>query len=207
MDIAIILTMTLSLFFILDPFASLPVFMSVTKGLEPKVIKSYANRAVLVAGILLFVFMFVGPDLMKIFNVTMESFRVAGGIILMMMAVEIVFGLRLSKMSDEKGAAWVIVATPILTGPGVITAAVLFSNQYGIAEVMIAGLIALSATWVLLRCTPVIMKYIGEQAMGVVSKVIGLLIAAMAVEYVFRGTFEWIQLYGNEIATAVLLLF
>uniref|UniRef100_UPI0037DD2AD2 MarC family protein n=1 Tax=Candidatus Methanarcanum hacksteinii TaxID=2911857 RepID=UPI0037DD2AD2 len=143
MDVGIILSLTVSLFLILDPFASLPMFINITKDLDERTMKSYANKAIVVAAILLYVFMFIGNDLMDIFGVSMDSFRVAGGIIFLMMAIELVFGLKLSKMDDEKGAKWAIIASPILTGPGVITTAILFSDQQGILTVMIAGTIAL----------------------------------------------------------------
>ncbi len=206
MDVAIIITLSVSLFFILDPFASLPVFLSITKGLDDKVIKSYANKSILVAAILLFVFMFVGPNLMDIFGTTMESFRVAGGLILILMSMEIIFGLNMYKLGGEKGAAWIIIATPILTGPGVITASVIFSNEYGILPVIVAGIIALTFVWMVLRGAPIIMKYVGEHTINILSKIIGLLIAAMGVEYVFRGTLEWIQNYGSEALSTIIPL-
>lgn len=198
------ITLTVALFFILDPFASLPVFISVTKNLDQKEIKAYANKAVLVAAILLFVFVFVGSDLMGIFGVTMDSFRVAGGAVLFMMSIELIFGLKLAKMDDEKGAAWVIIATPILTGPGVITTAVLFSAQYGAAIVLIAGVIALLLTWIILRSATVIMKFVGEQVIGILSKIIGLLIAAMAVEYIFGGALAWFNNNSVELISLAL---
>ena len=193
MDVGIILSLTVSLFLILDPFASLPMFINITKDLDERTMKSYANKAIVVAAILLYVFMFIGNDLMDIFGVSMDSFRVAGGIIFLMMAIELVFGLNLSKMDDEKGAKWAIIASPILTGPGVITTAILFSDQQGILTVMIAGTIALLITWVILRCSPIIMKYVGEQALGIVTKIIGLFIAAMGVESIFSGSLGWFQ--------------
>lgn len=193
MDVGIILSLTVSLFFILDPFASLPMFINITKDLDERTMKSYANKAIVVAAILLYVFMFIGNDLMDIFGVSMDSFRVAGGIIFLMMAIELVFGLKLSKMDDEKGAKWAIIASPILTGPGVITTAILFSDQQGILTVMIAGTIALLLTWVILRCSPIIMRYVGEQALGIVTKIIGLFIAAMGVESIFSGSLGWFQ--------------
>ena len=193
MDVGIILSLTVSLFLILDPFASLPMFINITKDLDERTMKSYANKAIVVAAILLYVFMFIGNDLMDIFGVSMDSFRVAGGIIFLMMAIELVFGLNLSKMDDEKGAKWAIIASPILTGPGVITTAILFSDQQGILTVMIAGTIALLLTWVILRCSPIIMKHVGEQALGIVTKIIGLFIAAMGVESIFSGSLGWFQ--------------
>ncbi len=199
MDIGIVLSLTVSLFFILDPFASVPMFINITKGLEEREVKAYADKATLVAAILLFVFMFIGEDLMGIFGVTMDSFRVAGGIIFLMMAIELVFGLSLSKMDDEKGAKWAIIASPILTGPGVITTAILFSSHYGYLTVMVAGTLALIITWVILRNSSIIMRYVGEQALGIMTKIIGLFIAAMGVESIFAGSLGWFQTNMSDV--------
>ncbi len=191
MDPLSILTLSVTLFMILDPFASLPMFISITKGLDGRTIKSYANKAILVAAILLFVFMLIGPELMSVFDVSMSSFKVAGGIIFLMMAIELVFGLKLSQISDDSGAKWAIIASPVLTGPGVITTAIIYSQQYGMETVAVAGIIALIATWAILRMSSSLMKAVGEQALGVVTRIIGLFIAAMGVESIFSGSLSW----------------
>ncbi len=192
MDIHALLMLTASMFFILNPFASLPIFVSTTKDVDPSVMKSYANKAVLVAAILLFVFVFIGQDLMGFFGVTMDSFRTAGGLVLILMGIEIVFGIKLSQDASEKGAPWVIIATPILSGPGIITAAILFSEQYGLIPVIVSSIIALIITWVLLRLSPTIVRYIGIQPLEIVSKIIGLLLTAMGVEYILKGVTSWL---------------
>ena len=191
MDPLGILTLSVTLFMILDPFASLPMFISMTKGLDGRTVKSYANKAILVAAILLFVFMLIGPELMSVFDVSMSSFKVAGGIIFLMMAIELVFGLKLSQISDDSGAKWAIIASPVLTGPGVITTAIIYSQQYGMDTVAVAGVIALIATWAILRMSSSLMKAVGEQALGVVTRIIGLFIAAMGVESIFSGSLSW----------------
>lgn len=191
MDPLGILTLSVTLFMILDPFASLPMFISMTKGLDGRTVKSYANKAILVAAILLFVFMLMGPKLMSVFDVSMSSFKVAGGIIFLMMAIELVFGLKLSQISDDSGAKWAIIASPVLTGPGVITTAIIYSHQYGMDTVAVAGVIALIATWAILRMSSSLMKAVGEQALGVVTRIIGLFIAAMGVESIFSGSLSW----------------
>ena len=196
MDLEIIAMLTLSLFLIYNPFASLPIFISVSKGKEEDVIKSYANKAIIVAGVLLAVFVIIGPFLMDIFHVTMNSFRVAGGLVLLLMSVETIFGMKLWK-GGESDAAWVIVATPILTGPGVITTAVLFSDQYGMLPVLLAGIVSLALTWVILRNSARVMKAAGDQSINIMSKIVGLLIAAMAVEYIFSGTIGWFEARGS----------
>ena len=190
MDPSAIITLSISLFLILDPFASVPMFINITNGLDNRTIKTYADKAI-VAAILLFMFILIGDKLMDIFGVTMDSFRVAGGIIFLMMAVELVFGLKLSKIDDQKGAKWAIIASPILTGPGVITTAILISSKYGIATVMVASTIALVTTWVILRESDLIMRLVGEQALSILTKIIGLFIAAMGVESIFSGSLGW----------------
>ena len=187
MDIGIVLSMIISLFLILDPFASLPMFLSITKDLDEKTVRSYANKAVLVATVLLIVFIFFGQDIMGLFGVTMDSFRVAGGIIFLMMAIELVFGFKLSHSEGEKGAAWAVIASPVLTGPGVITAAVLLSTENGLVPVLVASIAALALTWVILRMSSKIMHVVGEQALSIFTKVIGLFIASMGVQSIFAG--------------------
>ena len=191
MDPSAIITLSISLFLILDPFASVPMFINITNGLDNRTIKIYADKAIVVAAILLFMFILIGDKLMDIFGVTMDSFRVAGGIIFLMMAVELVFGLKLSKIDDQKGAKWAIIASPILTGPGVITTAILISSKYGIATVMVASTIALVTTWVILRESDLIMRLVGEQALSILTKIIGLFIAAMGVESIFSESLGW----------------
>ena len=198
-DIMALASVTLSIFLVMNPFSSIPTFLSITNGVDGDTMRRYANRAVVVAGVLLFVFVFIGSPLMSIFGVTMESFRVAGGIILIMMGAELVFGLKLNKVENEEDAPWIIVATPIMTGPGVITAAILFTQGYGYALVVLAGVIALAATWALLRIAPSIVKVVGINALNITSKIVGLLLTALGVEYMLQGANEWVAMYWGGI--------
>ena len=207
MDLSIIVSMTISLFLILDPFASLPMFISVTQGLDEKTVRTYANNSVLVAAILLLIFLFFGETLMGLFGVTMDTFRVAGGIIFLMMAIELVFGLKLTKQDGSKGAAWAVIASPVLTGPGVITAAIIFSSENGLLPAMIAGIVALLITWVILRASTRIMRVVGEQAMSICTKIIGLFIAAMGVQSIFTGTLNWFEINFNTVSSIMMMLF
>ena len=207
MDPTVIISMTISLFLILDPFASLPMFISVTEGLNEKTVSKYANYSILVAAILLIVFLFFGDDLMELFGVTMDTFRVAGGIIFLMMAIELVFGLKLTKQAGSKGAAWAVIASPVLTGPGVITAAIIFSSENGELATIIASIVALAITWVILRMSNRIMKLVGEQAIGIFTKIFGLFIATMGVQSIFTGTLNWFESNIASVASTVAMMF
>ena len=179
------------LFFIFDPFASLPIFICMTKGFDDKEKLKSANNAVFVAGLLFVIFTVLGTNLLSVFGVSVDSFRVAGGIVLILMAVEIIFGFKLTKQ-DNSSVAWVIIATPILTGPGVITTAILLTANVGIFTTLIAGVISLAVTWGLLRNAVHIVRRVGDNVIEIFSKIIGLLIAAVAVEYVLRGVTDWL---------------
>ncbi|QLH74057.1 MAG: MarC family protein [Methanomassiliicoccales archaeon] len=186
------------LFFIFDPFASLPIFISLTHDQKEDQMTMSANRAILVAGMLFVIFAFVGQQILDIFSISTDGFRIAGGIVLLMMAVEVVFGLELTK--QKKGdVAWVIIATPVLTGPGVISTAILLVNIYDLPTVLLAGAFALVLTWILLRNAVFIVKMIGQTAIDVLSRIIGMIIAALAVEYIMSGAIDYIANYAPSV--------
>ena len=193
MDIVTIISLTITLFMILNPFSSLPVFINITRGLGEKEVISYANKAVVVATILLFFFLFTGGFLLNIFGVTLSSFQVAGGIILLMMSLELVLGSGRPKACDTSGAKWAVIASPVLTGPGMISATIIYSAEFGMVQVMIAGAMALFLTWVILAASPKITKLVGEQTLEIVTKIMGLFVAARAVESIFTGSMTWLS--------------
>jgi len=179
------------LFFIFDPFASVPMFIAMTKGLDENALVSSANRAVLVAALLFVIFVLIGQPILDLFGITTSGFRVAGGLVLLLMAMEIVFGLNLIRSSDQN-VAWVIIATPILSGPGVITTAIILATELGPITVLIAGSFSLVLTWVLMRNAHRVVKIVGAQVIDIFSKVVGLFIAAVGIEYIFGGAIQWI---------------
>ena len=146
----------------------------------------------LVAALLFLIFAVVGTNLLDAFGITLDGFRIAGGIVLLLMALEIIFSLSLTK-SQDTDVAWVIIATPILTGPGVIATGILLVAKYDLPTTLLAGVFSLFITWVLLRNARFIVKMIGNQAIEIFSKIIGLLIAAMAVEFVMGGAIDYVH--------------
>ena len=183
---------TTLLFFIFDPFATVPMFITLTKGQSPKEQASSANKSVLVSGILFAVFALIGAQLLDLFSITTNAFRIAGGIVLLLMGLEIIFSLQLSKKEDTS-VAWVIIATPLLSGPGVITTAILLVSQYGHFTVLVAGIISLAITWGIMRNSLLISQKVGDNAIEVFSKIIGLLLAAIAVEFIMRGSVDYVM--------------
>ena len=191
------------LFFIFDPFASVPMFIALTKGLDDRALISSANCAVLVAALLFSIFVLIGQPLLSLSGITAEGFRVAGGLVLLLMAMEIVFGLNLIRSGDQN-VAWVIIATPILSGPGVISTAIILSSQFGPLTILLAGSFSLIITWVLMRNAHRVVKILGTTIIEVFSKVVGLLIAAIGIEYILGGITAWLSTHGAGLAITVL---
>ncbi len=162
------------LFFIFDPFASLPIFICLTKNYDDKEKMRSANRAIIVAAILFIIFTLIGTNLLAVFGISIDAFRIAGGLVLILMATEIIFGFSLTKQGATD-VAWVIVATPILTGPGVIATSILLVNIVGVPVTLFAGVVALAITWGLLRNSVLIVRKVGQNVIEIFSKIIGLL--------------------------------
>ena len=182
---------TTLLFFIFDPFAAVPMFITLTRDQTQKEQMVSANKAVLMAGILFVIFALIGTELLALFSISVDAFRIAGGIVLLLMAMEIIFSLQMSK-KEETSVAWVIIATPLLSGPGVITTAILLVDLYGHFTVLIAGVISLAITWGIMRNSLFISQKVGNNAIDVFSKIIGMLLAAMAVEFIMRGSVDYV---------------
>lgn len=182
---------TTLLFFIFDPFATVPMFITLTRDQTEKEQMVSANKAVLVAGILFVIFALIGTELLALFSISVDAFRIAGGIVLLLMAMEIIFSLQMSK-KEETSVAWVIIATPLLSGPGVITTAILLVHLYGHFTVLIAGVISLAITWGIMRNSLIISQKVGNNAIDVFSKIIGMLLAAIAVEFIMRGSVDYV---------------
>ena len=181
------------------------MFIAMTTGLDEKSLVSSANRAVLVAALLFIIFVLIGQPLLDLFGITAEGFKVAGGLVLLLMALEIIFGLNLIRSGDQN-VAWVIIATPILSGPGVITTAIILTAQLGPIIVLIAGSVSLIITWVLMRNARYVVKLVGIQIIDVFSKVVGLFIAAVGIEYIFGGATQWLANHGASLIVAILTI-
>jgi len=193
------------LFFIFDPFASLPIFISLTKHMDDEEKKRSARNAIFVAAVLFVIFTLLGKWILELFGISLDAFRIAGGLILLMMAIEIIFSLSFTKGSDKDNVAWVIIATPILTGPGVISTAIILTASVGAFTTIIAGVISLAITWGMLRNSIYIVNKVGANAIDIFSKIIGMLLAALAVEFMLQGATDWLM-NNNFISIAATMI-
>ncbi len=180
----------LTLLVIMNPIGNLPIFISLTKGTSARNMKRNANKAILVASILLFVFLFLGKSIFNFFNISLSSFEIAGGIVLVILGVQYVLGIKFKK-EDVKGddVAYVPIGTPLLTGPGVITIVIVLVSQYGLFITYIAAFMTLFSTWVILYFADVIYKVLGEHWSQAITRIVGLILVAIAVQFIITGVY------------------
>lgn len=173
---------------IMDPFSSIPVFMSLTRAFSAEQRARAADEAAVVALIPVIAFAAFGNAVLSFMGISMSSFKIAGGVVLGILGIQLVLGTqeKTKRVGDYKSAA-VIVAVPLITGPAVITSAVLFSNQLGVVATVLAALCALTVVWLALRASNYLHKLLGDEGIAVASKLMGLLLAAIAVEMIRSG--------------------
>ena len=185
-----------ALFIILDPLLSVPIFAAMTKGLAPREIHKQAFVAVAVAGGLMYIFLFFNTTIFTILGLNMPSFQIAGGILLFILGMQEALGVDVGKCKDHSAtAAGVVIGTPLLCGPGTITTVMLLSNNYGILIPLVAITMALLGTWLILYYAEVIQRILGEVVTDIMGKVLGMLVAAIAVKIISSGVMALVVIH------------
>lgn len=176
----------ISLFIIMSPFSSIPVFLAVTRNTRRKL--KPASQAIGVASITLFTFLFLGHEIMTIFSISFFSLKIAGGVVLTILGIELILGTSFIKVEGEDySPAISLIGTPLLTGPGVIVSTMIFTQEYGYIVTIIAAVISLTASWLILLCSEYIDRVVGDFWRETVSRVTGFLLVAVAVEFIVSG--------------------
>ena len=178
---------TLALFIILDPLLSVPIFVNMTKGKSTREISREAAIATGVAGVLMFLFLFGNFVIFETLGINIATFQVAGGILLFLLGMQETMGITIGTVRPRESPASVIIGTPLLCGPGTITTVLILSKQFGIPLVALASAISLVATWLVLRYATLIQRLLGETVTDVMGKVLGMLVAAIAVKIIVSG--------------------
>lgn len=188
-----------ALFIILDPLLSVPIFTSMTEGQSSAEINRQALIAVVVAGFLMYLFLFFNFFIFETLGITIASFQVAGGILLFLLGMQMALGIDFGRSKDHpRTAAGVVIGTPLLCGPGTITTVLLLSEQYGTLVTALAIAFTLAATFIVLRFSSQIQQLLGECVTEILAKILGMLVAAIAVSIIAAGIFGILEDYGTR---------
>ena len=139
---------------------------------------------------LLLAFTFGGTWFLLFFRITVDDLRIAGGLLLIVIALSIVLSGRVTaEPTVSSGTGIVPLASPLLVGPGAITAAVVLVGTVGMLIAALSVVLAFAVTWITLRFTTLIYRILGESGSDIIARILGIILAAIAVVYVREGIF------------------
>ena len=184
-------------FVVIDPIGTTPLFLVVTKGLNAKDKNKVAFEGVLIATIVLLFFAFFGNYVLKYLGISFPAFTIAGGVILFLIALEMLFDIRSERkkrsINDKRDKISIFpIAIPLLAGPAAITSVILtISQAEGSYSLLISNIICLVSvmfvSFVILRVFTKFQKFINEKIINIFSRVIGIILAALSIQYILDG--------------------
>jgi multiple antibiotic resistance protein len=191
----------ITLFVVIDPPGCAPIYAGLTKGASAQQARSMALRATMIASIILLIFALFGQELLGALHIELNSFRIAGGLMLFCIAFDMVFEKRTQRRESraEKIAATPEIedvsvfpmAMPMLAGPGAIAAIMLLMNEAEGWSEMAEVLAALAAVLVITAASLVaagpLIRLLGDKVEAVITRLLGVLLAALAAQYVIDG--------------------
>ncbi|MGO4255470.1 MarC family protein [Marmoricola sp. RAF53] len=189
MDWVLFTSVFVTLFVIMDPPGTIPIFLSLTGGRSPQAARRLAWQAVAVSFSVIAVFAFFGQRILEYLHISLPALQGAGGLLLLLVALELLTGNETEPTAaQETNVALVPLGTPLLAGPGAIVATMVFSKQVdGFDEfaAVALGVVAVHiAIWLAMRFSLPILRVIREGGVMLVTRIAGLLLSAIAVQMV-----------------------
>jgi multiple antibiotic resistance protein len=176
------------LLIILDPLGLLPLVITFTRQLTDYERRQVLVKITLTALLLMIFFAVAGTAVLRLFHISLDDMRIAGGLLLLIIALRIVTeGHFLGSSSSTGGLSVVPLASPLLVGPGAIAAAVVQVRLYGLPITLLAIIISFLICLLVLYYTSGIYRVLGESGSDVISRIMGILLAAIAVNYIREG--------------------
>ena len=197
MDSAVLITAFATLFVVIDPPGLVPLFIALTQGMSNERRRAMATRACIIATVLLTVFGLFGEAVLGFIGISMSAFRIAGGILLFLTALDMLFERRTKRREDQKSdpdhdPSVFPLATPLIAGPGAIASMILLVGQSGPGwvgtlwvMVLLWGMILV--TWAFLLAAPPLERMLGRTGTIVITRLLGMLLAALSVQFVIDG--------------------
>lgn len=196
MDLAPYITAFVTLFVIVDPVGLAPLFVALTAGMDPRHRRAIAVRAVLIGTVLLTLFGLLGEALLNVVGISMPAFRIAGGILLFLTALDMLFERRKKRREDQATHAddpsVFPLATPLIAGPGALASMILLTGERPgdwtwIAAVHGVMAAVMAVTFLFFLASGLLERALGATGINVVTRLLGMLLAALSVQFVLDG--------------------
>jgi multiple antibiotic resistance protein len=190
----------IAIFMIMGPFLIIPTFNTLTEGMSRVERYRISKKATIISAIILIISALVGEQVFTSLGISVNSFRIAGGILLLLMGISMLHAKKsavkateaeLEEAKDKDDISVFPLATPLIAGPGAISTVILFSSTYrdfisilvNILSVIISSIII----YFLLKYSKIIYKSIGKTGANIITRIMGLILSAMAVEFIIIG--------------------
>lgn len=193
MDISVLIKTFVAVFVLADALGNAPIFLILTKGMEPEQRNSVIDRASLVATGVLLAFAFGGQWILRYLEISLGSLRVAGGLLLLLIALKMLDGdIETPTVDQQRDVAITPLALPLLAGPGTITTVMLLMSDSPDAHIsVVVGVVAaMLVTWLIVRQSALVDKWIGAEGEIIITQLLGFLLAALAIEIGSTGIKE-----------------
>jgi multiple antibiotic resistance protein len=188
-----------SVLFIVDPIAVIPTYLVITHDETPEQRAMTARRACIAGALILIIFALGGSLIFELFGITIDAFRIAGGLILWVVAMDMLHGQRRTQESSpeiaegrvKEDVAVTPLAMPMLAGPGAISTVMVLAGQArSVPEKLVLHgsiLVTMVVSWIVLRAGERLAIRMGQTGIRVMTRIMGLLLAAIAVQFVLTG--------------------
>lgn len=175
------------LFIVLDALGVVPFLIAISEGMSRREQRKTVNVSVFTAAIVGLVFLFFGKFMLDVMGISVGSFAIAGGIILLALSIKYMTTGHMVDAIKEEIMAVVPIGTPLLAGPATITTLLLLDSQFPLYMVLISYVLNIIICWVIFLAGNRIMKFLGKGGLKAISRVFSLLLAAIAVSMVIQG--------------------
>lgn len=177
-DLKEIITVGMVLFAVIDIVGSLPIIVDLRK----KNGHIESEKASIVAGIIMIVFLFVGEEFLTLIGIDVHSFAVAGSFVLFFLALEMILGIRIYRDEESNTASIVPLAFPLIAGAGTMTTLLSLRSQFHAENIVIAIILNIALVYIVLKSSSKIEKMLGKNGLGVIRKTFGVVLLAIAVK-------------------------
>lgn len=173
-----IVTATMVLFAVIDIIGSIPIII----GLRKKVGHIQSEKASLVAAVIMILFMFVGEEILKLIGIDVNSFAVAGSLVIFFLALEMILGITFYKDEHPETASIVPIAFPLIAGAGTMTSILSLRAEFQSINIIIAIVVNIIFVYLVLKSSAKIERLFGKSGINVIRKVFGIILLAIAVK-------------------------
>jgi multiple antibiotic resistance protein len=178
LDFKEIITVGMVLFAVIDIVGTIPIVVD----LRTKHGHIESEKASLVAGLIMIIFLFIGEEFLNLIGIDVHSFAVAGSFVLFFLALEMILGIRLYRDEEASSASIVPIAFPLIAGAGTMTTLLSLKAQYQTLNIVVAIVLNIIVVYIVLKSSAKIEKMLGKNGLGVIRKTFGVVLLAIAVK-------------------------